>query len=800
MSDYALETYVEHHLPYNLFTQEKKGHVHLMGICGVGTAGVAWLLHLNGWRVSGCDSNIPPLMGAFFRRNGITVYQNHNHSHITDCDALVYSAAIASDEPERVLAEKRGLPVLSRGQCLAGFVNSVRSVAVCGTHGKTTTSCFTTRLLQRIGEDPIWCLGGYTNSLNTTVGPLTSKSEEMLFAQRLAVVEADESDGTLAYERPAVTIVTNIDMDHLDHFADESQLEACFTEAITHTRESLAVCADHLRASRLATCFKGRVLTYGLSEDAVVRASNLRATPTSTTFELWVGPERIATVLLPVPGEHNVQNALGAFTAGILLGLPKEALAMHLGEACSELPTRRFQWLTAHNAPIRIVTDYAHHPIELKAMMSIAVLQQPKRLRMVFQPHRYSRTKSFLHDFPSAFVGADEVILMPVYEASERFTPGGETHDLYAEVRKQFPEMRVLLARSEDEVLHYLLTTAQEGDMILIAGAGDVVRLGPALCENVALMATTSSTLTTLNKTLSNILSFTPNESLAKHTFYKVGGEADAYTKVTDIAKLSALAMVCRVEKIPLTLLGQGSNIWFSDFGLHGVLCKLKGEAFEGFTREGDVVTVGAGMIGASFLNRLEAEGLAGLEFMQGVPGTLGGWVNMNAGAHGHDVWEKIEGLRIITNDGQLHHITKNDVTAGYRAVRGLQGVYTIAVTFRLEESTPDSIHQARMTYAEKRVNVAGLNTCGSLFKNPNESTKVGMILDRLGVKTLRIGGASVAPSHANILVANEGATASDLLALTLHLRTLFREEKAMTLQTEVRGFDFEFEYSTSKW
>ncbi len=794
MTDYVDTYYGNHTLPCNLFTQETKGHVHLMGICGVGTAGVAWLLHLNGWKVTGCDSNIPPLMGAFFRRHGIAVFQNHNHSHVNDCDALVYSAAIAADEPERVMAQKRGIPILSRGQCLAGFVNSVRAIAVCGTHGKTTTSCFTTRLLQRLDAEPIWCLGGYTNSLNTTVGPTTLKPEEealveQAFATRLAVVEADESDGTLAYESPSIMVVTNVDMDHLDHFADEAQLEACFVEAISKTRESIAVCADHPRASRLATFYKGKVMTYGLSKDAVVRAVNLKMSPTESAFELWVGKDRIALIRLPIAGEHNVQNALGAFTAAFLAGLPAERIAAHLAEACNELPSRRFQWLTPQNAPIRIVTDYAHHPIEVKAMMSMAALQQPKRLRVVFQPHRYSRTKALLKDFPSAFVGADELILMPVYEASERFIPGGETHDLYAEIRTQNPKQRVLLARSQKEVLNYLRASAEVGDMILIVGAGDVVQLGTQLCENAAQLLVYNATMEILKPRLGQVLNFVSHEPLKHHTFYHVGGIADAYVEITDIPTFSALVMVCHVEKVALTLLGHGSNRWFSDLGFQGLVCKLKGEAFEFFERDGDTVTVGAAMSGAELLAKLEAEGLSGLEFMQGVPGTVGGWVNMNAGAHGCDVWQQVEGVRGLTSDGQLRHISHLDVTAGYRAVRGLQGIYTIAATFRLRPDTPQAIHERRMQYAAKRINVAGLNTCGSLFKNPSELLKAGAVLDRLGAKQWRIGGATVAPNHANILVAHEGATASDLLALMQRLKTAFRIETGVELHPEVIGF-----------
>lgn len=781
-----------HVLPHNLFSQPPR-RVHLMGICGVGTAGLAWLLYLRGWKVSGCDRNVPPILAAFFRRHGITVLQNHGTDHVADCDVLVYSAAIHRDEPELVMARSRGIPVLSRGECLAGFVNSVRSVAVCGTHGKTTTSCFTTRLLQLIGKHPFWCIGGFTSSLNTTVGPTILRPGAISpenFAEKIAVVEADESDGTLAYERPAVTVVTNIEMDHLDHFADEAALEACFAEAVTNTREGIAVCADHPWAARIGTLYKGRVLTYGFAEDAVVRATVLKRTADSTRFDLWYGNQRVRTVTLGVPGDHNVQNALGALTAGILLGFTAHTLADVLEEACGELPSRRFQWLTPKNASVRVVTDYAHHPTEIRALMSIATRIGAKRLRVVFQPHRYSRTKALLGDFPAAFGGADELILMPVYEASERFISGGGSYDLYAAVRKETPDRRVLLARNSDECLWYLRRTAREGDLILIVGAGDIVKLGPRLCDGTPLPQTENPVCARLRATLSGVLTPIPDAPLSRFSFYRVGGTAECYAEISDLPTLSAVALFCHVEKLPLTILGGGSNFWFSDFGQPGLLCRLKGPTFESFTRDGRTVTVGAGMTGSELLARLEREGLSGLEFMQGVPGTVGGWISMNAGAHGKAVWEVTENIRGITADGQFRHISRHDVTAGYRAVHGLRGISIVSATFRLTPAPPETVRANRSEAAATRVNLAGLKTCGSLFRNPNESLRVGAVLDRLGLKGERVGGACVSDRHANVVVAEDTCTASDILALSERLKTAFRQETGIELHTEVCGIE----------
>ena len=773
--------------PINLFTLPP-GRVHIMGICGVGAAGVAWMLHLRGWKVSGCDHHIPPTLSRFFARNGIDILQGHDPAHLADCDVLVHSAAIRPDEPELALARAGGIPVLSRGECLAGWVSGLRSIAVCGTHGKTTSACFATRLLQCVGQNPLWCLGGYTPRLLTNAGPRHGNLAGRLPPDQIAVAEADESDGTLAYEHPAVALITNIELDHLDHFADAAALERCFATLVDNTREGVAVCADAPWAMRVAARFRGPILSYGFSQDAMLRAENVRCAATDSRFTLMHGSERLGEVALAVPGRHNVCNALGAMAACMLLGMDAHALAEALPQACAELPKRRFQWLTPQDAPVRVVVDYAHHPTEIQAMLSVARLQQPRRMRVVFQPHRYSRTRKLLNDFVPAFDGVDELVLLPVYAASEDRSMGCESNELYAAIRAHMPNARLLLARGPDEVVHYLLKTMQPGDLFLAVGAGDVERIGYALRDALPPGQTPTAPVETLGPILGEEVEFLADEPLAAHTLYRVGGVADLLARPKSVPALSALCVLCAKRGIPLRFHGGGSNTWFSDLGLDGVLCLLRGPAFEGFAREGDEVVVGAGMAGPALLQRLEAEGLSGLEFMQGIPGTIGGWARMNAGAHGHAVWERITAVRAVLRDGQLRHIPAHALTAGYRSVRGLADIVVIAVTFRLVPAEPGAIAAKRREFAAKRTDLGGLRCCGSLFRNP-PGVAAGAVLEGLGAKAWRIGGAFVAPRHANVLAAGEGCTASDLLALMQRMRDALAAAVGAQPTPEVQGF-----------
>jgi UDP-N-acetylmuramate--L-alanine ligase/UDP-N-acetylenolpyruvoylglucosamine reductase len=765
-----------------------------MGICGVGAAAIAWMLHLQGWKVSGCDSHLTPTLQKFFGKHQIEVLLNHSPEHLATCDAIVYSAAIHEDNPELMAARASGKIVMSRGECLAGWVSEHRTVAVCGTHGKTTTSCFVTRLLQSIGQEPLWCLGGYTTKLVTNAGPRHKLNTPLPPSQRLAVAEADESDGTLAYERPAITVITNIELDHVDHFKDDEALERCFAHVVQNTREGVAVCADMPKALRIVAQFnQNNSITYGFSTNAKLRATNLRREASQTTFSLFLGDCAIGEVTLPVPGDHNVLNALAAMSAGLLLGFDATLLAQHLPIACAELPRRRFQWLTPQEAPVRIVSDYAHHPAEIQALLSIVRLQNPKRLRVVFQPHRYSRTKQFLNAFVEAFHGLQEVILLPVYAASEAPIAGGSSHDLYAAMRKHDPIRTIMLAKDSNEVTHYLRHSARAGDLILIVGAGDVESIARNLTKKdlvLPIRHEPNEIHKLLKDFLGDTLTIREDEPLSKHSFYRLGGVAETFVIPKDVPALATLKFLCAERAIPFSVIGCGANSWFSDLGLAGVLCSLQGPAFEGFSfdEEKNTITVGAGLLGIPLLKKLTSLGLSGLEFMYGIPGTVGGWVAMNAGAHGHAIWETIVGLRGATDDGLIRHYTPSSFTPTYRHVKGLTNITILEVTFQLKRDTPEAIEQRLKEFYAKRLDIAGLRSCGSLFKNPTEGPAAGALLDQLGAKSLTIGGANVAPQHANILVAGPEATSSDLLALRLKLAETVLLAHGLTLQPEVKN------------
>jgi UDP-N-acetylmuramate--L-alanine ligase/UDP-N-acetylenolpyruvoylglucosamine reductase len=758
----------------------------MLGVCGVGMAGVAYLLARRGWRVSGCDAHLNPL-AAWLRGAGVAVAQGHDPAHLAGAARVIATPAVAASEPELAEARARGLPVFWRGEVLAALLAQERGVAVCGAHGKTTTSCFTARLLQELGAEPGWCIGGATLRLGGVAGGGRAAGG----GRDILVAEADESDGTLALYAPAVTVVTNIDLDHLEHFDGEAALTACFRSAVMRTREGVAVCCDNARALQAVADAPVPVLTFGLGEPARLRAVDVRAGAGGVSFDVvWRGAP-LGRVALGVAGRHNVCNALGAASAALLLGYAPEAVFAALPRACGELPGRRFESV-AGVPGCRFVADYAHHPAELKAAVEMAREQNPERLVAVFQPHRYTRTLALGPAFPAAFAAADEVILLPVYAASETPVEGGESCDLYAHFREAGAGgARVKLARSLDEAWGYLRQTVRDGDLVLIAGAGDVIGLAERVRADVARGWPARKDPEGFEAALARVPGAKAEGfgRLAGWSFYGAGGWARWRVEVADEAALAGVVRLCGGHGVPWRLAGAGANAWYSDLGEPGCVVRLAGGAFRGLEVRGGDVAAGCGWMGPALLDRLEQEGLSGLECLDGVPGTLGGWLAMNAGAHGGEIGARVAWIRCLNPDGEITILRALDCGFSYRACAGLAGRVALACGLRLARADGAEVKALRQAVRARRIPLAGLRTAGSVFRNPAGGS-AGALLDQTGCKGMRIGGARVTAFHANIVAVDETVTASDILALALRMRGRVARRFGETLVPEISGLN----------
>lgn len=438
--------------------------VHLMGVGGIGMAGVARLLAAKGLAVTGCDGGAPRTMD-WLRACGIPATTGHGAGHLQGVDWAVYSPALQPGHPERVAAEERGIPVYRRGQVLPVLADSWKTVAVAGTHGKTTTSAMVAHILRACGADPSWCIGG---ELPPDGAPAGVGGSEWL------VIEADESDGTLAHYFPETAVITNIEFDHMEHFTSKEAMVDCF-RAFARQAKSVVYCAEDPETARVGAGENG--VSYGFEGRANFGAEFLEAGPGGTRFTVRAPGGRAAAVSLPLPGRHNVLNALAALAACDRCGIALAASCAALGTFA--LPKRRFE-LVAEARGIRILADYAHHPSEIRALIDAAKQAGAGRIWAVFQPHRYTRTLALGADFPPAFEGVAGVILAPVYAASEPPLAGGAAEDLLKHFWRH-GGAPAELAKGLAEAAGLVAARWRPGDWVLVVGAGDVEDVGPML-------------------------------------------------------------------------------------------------------------------------------------------------------------------------------------------------------------------------------------------------------------------------------------------------------------------------------
>lgn len=433
--------------------------VHLMGVGGIGMAGVARLLAARGSTVTGCDGAAPRTL-AWLRSCGIPATTGHDPAHLDGVDWAVFSPALQPGHPERLAAGKKRIPLYRRGQVLPVLAEFWKTVAVSGTHGKTTSSSMIAHILRACGADPSWCIGGELPPDGAPAG--IGKSDWL-------AIEADESDGTLAHYAPEIAVITNVEFDHMEHFDSKEAMVECF-RAFARQAKAVVFCADDPEAAKIGAETGGT--SYGFAPAADFRGEIVEAGPAGTRFAV-----RGQAVALPLPGRHNVLNALGALAACDRCGIALDAAAAAL--ASFALPKRRFE-LVAEARGIRIVADYAHHPSEIRALIDAAKQAGGERIWAVFQPHRYTRTLALGAEFPPAFAGVAGVILAPVYAASEPPLEGGTSEDLLKHFWRQGgppTELAPNLAAAAESVA----ARWKPGDWVLVVGAGDVEDVGPLL-------------------------------------------------------------------------------------------------------------------------------------------------------------------------------------------------------------------------------------------------------------------------------------------------------------------------------
>jgi UDP-N-acetylmuramate--alanine ligase len=455
------------------------GTIHFVGIGGIGMSGIAEVMHILGYKVQGSDASEGYVVEGL-RKAGIPIEIGQRAENLGDAAVVVVSTAIRKDNPELVAAYERRIPVVRRAEMLAELMRLKSTVAVAGTHGKTTTTSMVAALLDAGGIDPTVINGGIINAYG---------SNARLGTSDWMVVEADESDGSFLRLDGQIAVVTNIDPEHLDHYGSFEKVKDAFVEFVENVPfyGAALLCVDHPEVQTIIPRLRDRrVVTYGFAAQADVRGDNVRPVAGGNLFDVSLrdrtGEVRtIHNVQLPMPGRHNVQNALAAIGVAAELGIPDETIARGFEKFGGV--KRRFTKVGEIEGAA-IIDDYGHHPTEIRAVLSAAREGAQGRVIAVVQPHRYTRLRDLMEEFQGAFNDADIVYVAPVYAAGEEPIEGADSEAL-VEGLKQRGHRAVKAVTDLDDLCRNLRDIAAEGDMVICLGAGDITKWAAGLADGI---------------------------------------------------------------------------------------------------------------------------------------------------------------------------------------------------------------------------------------------------------------------------------------------------------------------------
>lgn len=749
--------------------------LHLVGAGGMGLGPLGLFLVELGFAVTAEDDQWNPAMRALLERAGVQI--GASGALPEDTELLVYSSAIPEAHAARRAAAARGLPAVRRGEMLAEAVRGRKLVAVVGSHGKTTTTAMLMTVLEQAGFPAGWVLGGLFQ--DDVLAPARAGTNEWV------VAEVDESDGTIGGFTPEVTLAVNLDWDHPDQYGRLADLEAAFGSLFAATRGAVFV-SD---ACAISAGVVGRggwrapVFSFGRTGDFLY---SIRARKEGVQELALAGRFALKEAVVRAQGEFNAANAAAALAVAQHLGarVARESLARFAG-------VRRRQSLLHASDAVKIYEDYAHHPTEIRALL--ASLRRNGRVLAVFQPHRHSRTAQFKAEFAAALAGAAHVFLMDVYAAGEAPVAGGTTADIYAEFKRGGATTPVTYFPGDDaRLLAELRRSVQPGDVVAFVGAGDIDQAGRDF--TAAWQAAEererrwTEFLLAVRPRLGAETRLLERESLAARTTMRVGGPARVYAEPASESELQALLAEARRRELPVFVLGRGSNLIVPDEGVDGLVVNFAHAHWQRFEPQPDGrIWAGAGLRLKNLCGLATRAGLQGFEFLEGIPGSVGGSLRMNAGAMGGWIFDVVDEVRMMTFDGEVRNVKKAELHVDYRYCGELQSAVALGAWLRpAKQADMADIRRQMDVYQRKRIESQPREpSAGCIFKNP-PGNSAGRLIDEAGLKGERVGDAEISPVHANFIVNRGQATSADIMALMRRVRQRVRETRGVELEPEV--------------
>jgi len=740
-------------------------HIHLIGVAGSGMSGIAALLLGLGHKVSGSDKVHTTELERLIKK-GLYFYCPHSSECLHGADVVIYSSAIKAGNPAYDEAVKLRLPLARRADALAAIMDSKKGIVVCGMHGKTTTSAMMAHVLRAGGFKPCHYVGAEIPILGTNA---RWDSEGEWF-----VAEGDESDGTLINYHPEHAIVLNIEPEHLDFYKDLTAIDAVYKRLINQTSDKVFYCSDDEGARRVCASHPNAI-SYGLGAEANYRITNLTTENFKSHFTVNKDEKALGEVVLNIPGAHNAVNALATIALACEVGQSFESIVSALESFRGA--KRRFEII--HESPRQtVVDDYGHHPTEIAATLATARTGGHERVIAMFQPHRYTRTQALKNEFGKAFALADYVFVSDIYPASEKPIPGISGQTI----------VDAMLAAGHASAIHVpeisriheaAASVIEDGDLILSLGAGNIHEAGQRLIQDLKMRNTLQQVMGAGRIKL--------YEPLSKHTTMKIGGPAQFWVEPESEDGFADLVRHCFDENIPLIVMGRGSNLLVRDGGIPGVVAHLSRGDFQRHEVNGNEITAGVGVKFKQLSALARSANIAGFEWMEGIPGNLGGGLRMNAGAMGIQTFDQVIKVRFCDQDGNIFTRTPAEMDIHYRSVPMLRTNYALSAVIAGKPGTQAEIDAVIAESVSKRRSSQPIAaSAGCIFKNPS-TVPAGKLIEELGLKNFSVGGARVSEIHGNFIVNDGGATSTDVLTLIKEIQTAAERTRGIQLETEVQ-------------
>ena len=722
---------------------KKPERVFLFGASGMGMAPLAFYLRGAGMEVEAFDDHFREPLRSQMVDAGVEVLLEPVPRR--QPDYVIRSSAIIPADPRLSSFRLSGTPIYKRGDFLAEYAQKYKTVAIVGSHGKTTTTGMLSWALLHAGFPCSYLVGGRFKDDAIPIGKYMDSP--------WLVVEVDESDGTIGGFCPDITLVLNYDWDHVDQYKDEASLEQALQALLSRTKSSVVLPED----CGLLTWAKDN-LTLNLS-----------------TFKEGEGA-----------ADFMLSNWAAAKACGQRMGVQVS------DDSFKSFPgMERRQSILFENTNRIILEDYAHHPTEIGSLLASRRKILPEHwMKVVFQSHRYSRTKAFAKLFAEELGAADELALLPTYGAFEEYDEGGEAESMVGHLPPRLRDKTKVYSNYASFAEQSCMEENPENpEQVLFVGAGNIDGWAHAFAAIHVHKGDKASAFSHFLKgRLSACSVLRKDENLASKTTMRVGGKALWYAEPQHTEDLRSLVEASNFFSLPRVMLGRGSNLIIPDEGYQGLVLRLRGNFWnEISSRADDSFVVGAGSRLKDICRLACRRGLTGFEFLEGIPGTLGGALRMNAGAMGWEISDLVEWVSFLLSDGSIKQIPGHQLDVGYRYCREAQE--GIALRAKLKATGRSDLKDIRLaieTLAQKRRSLQPReSSAGCIFKNP-EKNSAGWLIENCGLKGHRVGNAVVSEMHANFIVNEGGATAEDVIALMHQVRKRVGHETQVVLEPEV--------------